>query len=388
MINGAKKIIKTLNEKGHLAYMVGGCVRDIIMNNTPYDYDITTSATPEEIMKIFPHTAPTGLKHGTVTVISDGFTYEVTTFRIDGKYLGNRRPESVTFSKSLKDDVKRRDFTINSIAYSDEEGFIDYFGGKADIENKIIRTVNNPYDRFNEDALRILRGIRFSSRFGFDIHKDTFNAMRELMHLIKNISGERIFDELTKMFEKSPYEACLLLEESSFFKTVSFEINKENITKLKDLKIKSFEAVFSILTENITGYENFLNSLKPSNKVKNTIKKIKNSLKYPLNTKEELKLLLYQEGCEDIIYDIIEVRKALGIKSPDLTLLYNEIKDNNECFLIKDLKINGTDLSEKGLKGEEIKNALDTIIRNVIEGKVSNDKNEIIKHTFKSAEQL
>ena len=382
MVNGAKKIIKELNKNGYLAYMVGGCVRDIIMNNTPYDYDITTSATPEEIMKIFPHTAPTGLKHGTVTVISEGFTYEVTTFRIDGKYLGNRRPESVTFSKSLKDDVKRRDFTINSIAYSFDEGFIDYFGGKADIENKIIRTVNNPYDRFNEDALRILRGIRFSSRFDFVIHEDTFNAMRELMHLIKNISGERIFDELTKMFEKSPYEACLLLEESLFFKTVSLEINKENIIKLKSLKKKSFEIVFSILTENITGYENFLNSLKPSNKIKSAIKKIKNALAYTINSKKDLKLLLYKEACEKFIYDIIEVRKALGFKDSDLALLYKEIKDNNECFLIKDLKINGTDLANKGLKGEEIKNALEKIIIEVIEGKVSNEKNKIIDYIF------
>ncbi len=383
MLKGANKIIKTLSQNGYLAYLVGGCVRDIIMNNTPYDYDITTNATPDEIIKLFPHTVPTGLKHGTVTVIEDAFTYEVTTFRIDGIYEDNRHPQNVTFSTNLKDDLKRRDFTINAIAYSEKEGFIDYFNGIKDIENKIIRTVNNPYERFNEDALRILRGIRFSSRFDFKIEDKTFQAMKELMHLIKNISAERIFDELQKMFQKNPYKSCLCLEESLFFKTVSFVINKENIIKLKDLKRKSFEVVFSILTENVTGYEAFLNFLKPSNKVKSTIKKIKESLKYPLDTKKDLKLLLYETGCEEFIYDIIEVRHILGFKDGDIASLYKEIKENNECYSVKNLGLNGNDLIKLGIKGEKIKKTLDYLIKEVIKDNSLNEKENLIKKANK-----
>ncbi len=379
MIKGAGEIIKILNENGYLAYLVGGCVRDIIMNNTPYDYDITTNATPEDIMRIFPHTAPTGLKHGTVTVIINDFTYEVTTFRIDGAYEDNRHPENVTFSQELKDDIKRRDFTVNSIAYSEKEGFIDYFNGIKDIENKIIRTVNNPFDRFTEDALRILRGIRFSSRFGFDIEENTFIAMKELMHLIRNISGERIFDELSKMFEKNPYKASLLLKATLFFEVSGFRINENNIAKLENIEQKNFEVVFSILTEGIDEYEDFLNSLRPSNKVKTTIKKIKGSLNYTLKTKTDLKLLLYEFSCEDIIYHIIDTRKALGFKDGNLSLLYDEIKANNECFLLKDLKLNGSDLLKLGIKGEEIKKTLDYLVRKVIEDNSLNERDRLIK---------
>ena len=196
MINGANYIIKKLNANGFVAYMVGGCVRDSIMGNYPKDYDITTNALPDEIISVFDKTFLTGKNHGTVTVVINDQTYEVTTFRIDGQYKDFRRPESVTFTNDLKEDIKRRDFTINSIAFNEQNGYIDYFDGISDIENKIIKTVLNPYDRFNEDALRILRGIRFSVRFGFTIEKETYNAMIKLSHLIKKISFERITSEL------------------------------------------------------------------------------------------------------------------------------------------------------------------------------------------------
>ncbi len=383
MIKGANKIIKILNENGYSAYLVGGCVRDIIMNNIPYDYDITTNATPDEIIKLFPHTVPTGLKHGTVTVIEDSFNYEVTTFRIDGIYEDNRHPQNVTFSTNLKDDLKRRDFTINAIAYSEEEGFIDYFNGIKDIENKIIRTVNNPYERFNEDALRILRGIRFSSRFDFEIEEKTYQAMKELMHLIKNISAERVFDELRKMFEKNPYKASLLLEDTLFFKTMDFKINKDNIIKLKNLNIKSFETAFSILTDGTDDYGFFLNYLKPSNKTKITVKKIKDALKYPLKTKTDLKLMLYELSCDDITDEIIDVRKASGFNDEDLSVLYDEVKINNECYSVKNLSLNGNDLIELGIKGEKIKKTLDYLIKEVIKDNSLNEKENLIKKAKK-----
>ena len=193
MLDGAKYIIDKLYENGYTAYMVGGCTRDKLMGITPYDYDITTDAMPDDIVRIFDKTFLTGKKHGTVTVKYGNFAYEVTTFRIDGKYLNNRKPENVEFTSSLKEDLKRRDFTVNAIAYNEYDGYIDYFNGKKDIENKVLRTVLNPYDRFNEDALRILRGVRFSVKLGFTLEVETFKAMKELSHLISNISSERIF---------------------------------------------------------------------------------------------------------------------------------------------------------------------------------------------------
>ena len=382
MINGAKKIIEKLNENGYPAYMIGGCVRDIIMNNTPYDYDITTSAKPEEIIKIFKKTIPTGLKHGTVSVISDNNIYEVTTFRIDGIYTDNRRPKEVTFSHSLYEDVKRRDFTINSIAYNDKEGFIDFFNGRSDIENKIIRTVNDPYERFKEDALRILRGIRFSSKFDFKIEEKTFNAMKDLMYLINNISKERIFDELKKMFTFSPFNSVKLLKEAGFFKTLNFEIN-DNTENLKNLEIKNFETVISLLTYNKDSYEYILNSLKCSNKTKSKVRKIIKSFDFSLDDKQTVKKMLKTLKCDDIIEEILQVRKALGFNICKAYSLYKEITDKNECYLLKDLKINGNDLLKLNIKKEKISFTLNYLLDKVIEDNSLNTKDNLIDKVIK-----
>lgn len=182
------------------AYVVGGCVRDFIMCKAHTDIDITTSAEPNEVIDVFVDykIIETGLKHGTVTVIIDAMPLEITTYRIDGNYSDNRRPNKVSFTKSIKEDLARRDFTINAIAYNPEVGFIDYFNGREDIDNKIIRAVGNPEERFNEDSLRILRGLRFSSQLGFKIEKRTADAMFSQGDLLKNISAERIASEFIK----------------------------------------------------------------------------------------------------------------------------------------------------------------------------------------------
>ena len=193
----AEKIIKMMNDAGEKAYCVGGCVRDILLGKEPHDFDICTSAHPEkteEILKEFP-VIETGIKHGTVTVLVDGEPFEITTWRIDGKYSDNRRPENVTFTPSLEEDLKRRDFTINAMAFDGEE-VIDPFGGKEDLKNGIIRAVGDPNERFEEDALRILRALRFASKLGFEIETKTAVAMREKKELLKEISAERIFSEL------------------------------------------------------------------------------------------------------------------------------------------------------------------------------------------------
>lgn len=195
----AKYIIKTISDAGYEAYVVGGCVRDSILGRTPEDWDITTSARPEQVKALFRRTIDTGIRHGTVTVMVEKQSFEVTTYRIDGKYEDNRHPSEVTFTPSLEEDLKRRDFTINAMAYSEEAGLVDLFDGLGDIERKLVRCVGNPRERFNEDALRIMRAIRFSAQLGYTIEKGTGEAIRELAPNLCNISAERIQVELVKL---------------------------------------------------------------------------------------------------------------------------------------------------------------------------------------------
>lgn len=192
-------IIKKLEEYGFEAYAVGGCVRDAILDRTPNDWDITTSALPMQVKDIFHRTIDTGLKHGTVTVMLKGVGYEVTTYRIDGKYEDSRHPESVEFTSNLIEDLKRRDFTINALAYNPKYGLVDAFDGIGDMERKVITCVGNAEERFSEDALRILRAVRFSAQLGFEIEENTKKAITNLAQSLVNISKERIYAELEKL---------------------------------------------------------------------------------------------------------------------------------------------------------------------------------------------
>ena len=187
-----KKIIRTIEENGFEAYAVGGCVRDSILGREPDDWDITTSARPEQVKSFFKKTIDTGIKHGTVTVMINHVGYEVTTYRIDGEYKDGRHPESVEFSAKLVDDLKRRDFTINAMAYNESHGFVDEFNGISDLNNKVIRCVGDSVERFSEDALRMMRAIRFSAQLGFEIEQSTYNAIVKLAPSIKQVSMERV----------------------------------------------------------------------------------------------------------------------------------------------------------------------------------------------------
>lgn len=192
-------IINLLQRDGHEAYAVGGCVRDLYLGKTPADWDITTSAAPEEVKALFAHTVDTGIEHGTVTVIQNHVGYEVTTYRIDGEYKDGRHPEHVTFTSLLSEDLRRRDFTINAMAYNEKEGLVDLFDGVGDIEKKMIRCVGKPQERFSEDALRMLRALRFSAQLGFSIAPDTYRAICDLSPAIAKVSSERIMVELNKL---------------------------------------------------------------------------------------------------------------------------------------------------------------------------------------------
>ena len=195
------KILRRLNDAGFEAYIVGGCVRDALMGRTPHDFDITTSAIPEQTCAVFSELTviPTGLKHGTVTVLCEGEPLEITTFRVDGEYSDNRRPDSVSFTRCVTEDLARRDFTMNAIAYSPETGVVDAFGGEEDIRRGIIRCVGDPDRRFGEDALRIMRALRFAVTLGFEIEPQTSESLYRNRALLNNIAAERIYSELTRM---------------------------------------------------------------------------------------------------------------------------------------------------------------------------------------------
>lgn len=222
-------ILDKLNENGYEAYIVGGCVRDYILGITPKDYDITTSARPDEIKEVFKDfkTILVGEAYGTVAVIINDITYEITTFRIDGEYLNNRKPESVVFSDNLLEDLKRRDFTINAMAMDRDKNLYDPFNGKEDLSDEILRAVGNPYDRIREDAIRILRAIRFAARFNLYLEEDLHEAISNERDLLKNISVERIFDEFKEMItSENPSNYLLLMEETGVLSVLFPELKR------------------------------------------------------------------------------------------------------------------------------------------------------------------
>ena len=215
-------IIDEIYKNGYEAFIVGGCVRDSILGLEPNDYDITTSAQPNDILNIFKDfkIINSGIKHGTVGVIIDKEIYEITTYRLDGEYENNRRPKNVSFTSNLIDDLKRRDFTINAIAYNDRIGIVDKFGGIKDIKNKNVKTVGNPDERFNEDGLRLIRAIRFSSKLNFEIEDETLNSIYKNANVVKNISKERITDEFSKIILGNNPQDIILLYKTGIFKAI------------------------------------------------------------------------------------------------------------------------------------------------------------------------
>lgn len=228
-------IINELRKNGFEAYAVGGCVRDMVLGREPEDWDITTSATPPEVKRIFRRTVDTGIQHGTVTVLLDKDHYEVTTYRLDGVYEDNRHPKEVSFTASLSEDLRRRDFTINAMAFNETEGFVDLFGGLEDIEKGVIRCVGSATERFDEDALRILRAVRFSAQLGFCIEAETMSALKEKVAYLNNISAERIRVELTKLLLSEHPGRLRLLYETGITGVILPEFDRMMMTPQKNI---------------------------------------------------------------------------------------------------------------------------------------------------------
>ncbi len=427
-----KFIIEQLENAGFEAYCVGGGVRDMVMGKSPEDWDITTSALPDETKRVFNgyKTIDTGLKHGTVTLLIDKTPFEITTFRIDGEYDDNRHPENVSFTKNLAEDLARRDFTINTLAYSLKTGLVDLYGGRADIYNGIIKTVGNPEKRFKEDGLRIMRALRFSAVLGFDIENETSKAIHQNKELLKNISAERLATELEKLV-CGKYAFRVLMEYSDvlsvFIPEIAPAVNFHQHGKKHayDVWEHICHTVDTIPCDKILRLTMFLHDLGkvPTHKLNENgestfknhaavggdmAKEILTRLKMDKKTVNRISFLVSNHDFEPPESKMI-LKKHLKTKTPEdiHTLLVikksdrgalsenyrdisketalclqwlKEIEENNECCTISQLAVNGNDLLKAGYKGTDIGETLNTLLDAVIQEKTENTKTSLLTY--------
>lgn len=368
-------IIETLQKNGYEAYAVGGCVRDMLNGDTPHDFDITTSAEPETVISLFEKTVPTGIKHGTVTVIINGVPNEVTTYRTDGEYRDHRRPDSVIFVKSLREDLARRDFTVNAMAYNKKDGLKDFFGGKEDINNRILRAVGEPERRFCEDALRILRLFRFSSVLGFDIEESTLKAALEYAPTLKNVSAERIYSELLKtVCGKNPAALKPLTDIGGLgFLGLNTAPDYGTLPLLGSTDTKLFAFLYSGGAD-VTAALDFL---RVPNKTKKAARDMLTLLDMPFpSTKTEIKEMLYLTSPLSV-ENYFNYKVAYGENCENARNMLSEIIKNAEPYKISDLKIRGEDLKKLGISGREVGDTLEALRRLIINDPTLNTKKRL-----------
>ena len=395
-------IIKKLEADGNQAYAVGGCIRDSLLNRIPEDWDITTSALPQQVKALFKRTIDTGIKHGTVTIMLGKNGYEVTTYRIDSEYEDGRHPKSVEFSTSLTEDLQRRDFTINAMAYNHGAGLVDEFNGIDDLKGNVVRCVGNPIDRFSEDALRMMRAIRFSAQLGFAIEPDTFKAIRELAPNINKVSRERIHVELNKTLLSDHPEYVMQMYETGLTKQIlpvidSIMAGKRSNTTLAMLKISEPNLVlrYAALLNDAEpdAVRETMKSLKLDNYTVTTVTRIVECSKLIIEENEYAVretiykygkdmlplILLHQETIIKAKEEITGIMMAGGKKHISvIRRLYQEILDRGDCIAVKDLDINGSDLMEYGMQGPEIGETLNELLHIVMENPKLNDKDTLI----------
>lgn len=376
-------IINRINQFGHRADIVGGPVRDFLLGGIPHDYDITTSARPEEIKEIFAdfRTVDTGIKHGTVTLVLDGESYEITTYRIDGEYKDSRHPESVEFTKNLAEDLARRDFTVNAIAYNPRDGLCDLFGGREDIKGKIIRAVGDPEKRFSEDALRILRGIRFAATLGFEIDDKTALAMRKCKDLLGNVSAERIFVEWKKLISgDNSYEVIKRYR----------DIIAEFLPELASVTLPDKEryegsapfvrmlSLFAALPEASGVYRCAMARLKTDSQTRNLgALALTDDEKYDTSSELGLKIMMSELGAEVARIRLL-LEYALGKREKDSLSAVDSIIERRLPYRISDLDINGSDVAALGFKGAAIGKALSSLLLLVMKGELENKRDALI----------
>ena len=387
-----ENIIERLKEHGFEGFAVGGCVRDSLLKKTPTDWDITTDALPEDMKKIFKKTFDTGIAHGTVTVLMDGVGYELTTYRIDGNYSDGRHPDSVSFSKNLSEDLCRRDFTVNAMAYSHNKGIVDLFGGRKDLQNGIIRAVGDAKKRFDEDALRMLRAVRFAAQLGFKIDGDTFEAIKEKAKLLSNVSKERIFVELNKSLCGDFAQNIKMVYTSGLYRYIGKEFSKldENIYDFYPRKFHNkkhmYWAAFLENIENVEAVKKILFELKSDNATKNNTYLLVKELKNPLpSSDEDIRWSLHRIGA-DLFCDYIEIlrsdkkNKDILDKIDTIEDRYSLIMKENHAYEISMLDITGKDLMDLGIsKGPKIGEVLEFLLKKVIENPLNNEKSSLLR---------
>ena len=402
-------ILSELIRNGYDAYIVGGCVRDSVMGIVPHDWDICTSAPPDIVVHIFEEyrTIPTGIKHGTVTIVFPSGQYEITTYRIDGKYEDNRHPSKILFTNSLLEDLKRRDFTINALAYNQCDGLIDYFGGIEDIRKGIVRCVGDPKKRFSEDALRMMRAVRFAATLNFNIEIKTAFYLLKYRHLLKNISIERVNAELSKYLQSSGINRTNLFLMIECLKIVlpdfSLMANKD-VAALMKLNGRKFDTpkkeinlvvrlaiLFGknkiILSDTLRGFR-FSNSIIEKTTIANDYGQYLLSVG---NSKRHYNLS----------YKIKKVICEIGYDNTQLALEYVAAYDyelylrlhnifigvKGECNLISEMSINGNDLIQLGYSGKQIGECLEYLIGLILSKRIENN-HEILLSTAKEIKRI
>lgn len=433
-----KVIIQTLEAAGYEAYAVGGCVRDSVLGRIPADWDITTSALPEQVKELFHRTIDTGIEHGTVTVMMDKEGFEVTTYRIDGEYRDHRHPEQVNFTGELKEDLRRRDFTINAMAYNDRCGMVDAFGGIEDLKHGVIRCVGVAGERFDEDALRILRAVRFAAQLGFEIEKETADAARALAGNLKDISAERIQTELVKLLVSPHPEMLRTAYELGITRVVlpEFDVMMETPQHhphhmysvgehtLKALEFTDPEKVLrlSVLFHDfgkpqtrttVDGVDHFhghasvsaqetvriMRRLKFDNATMDQVKRI---VLYhdarPQPDERQIRRLLHRAG-EDIFPGLFQVMGADILAQSEYRKIeklvnlervhqvYDEILKRKDCISLKNLQVTGKDLIAAGMEpGKKIGEILNQMLEDVLETPEHNEREYLLKTYGNSAE--
>ena len=427
----AARIMRTLEEHGFEAYVVGGCVRDSLLGRAPNDWDITTSAQPMQGKALFARTFDTGLKHGTVTIPVHGENYEVTTYRIDGEYKDSRHPEKVTFTGSLQEDLQRRDFTINAMAYNVRDGLRDYFGGLSDLRRGIIRAVGDPAQRFKEDALRIMRAVRFAAQLGYEVEENTLQAMKELAPSLVKISAERIASELEKLLVSPHPERLRTAYECGITAVIlpefdrCMETEQHNPHHMYSVGEHTIHAVMHVRPDRIlrwamllhdfgkpaclstdeNGIDHFYGHPEVSARLANTILR---RLKADNGTRQDVvRLTRYHdrgvglsrkavrkavvEIGEELFPLFLEVKEADTLAQSayqreeklehlrSLRAIYESILEDRNCLSLRDLAVHGDDLIKAGITpGREIGRILGEMLQDVLEDPSHNDREYLL----------
>lgn len=371
-------LIDFLEKNDFEGYLVGGCVRDMLLNKQPHDFDVATNATPEQTMSIFKKTVPTGIKHGTVTVIINEIPIEVTTYRTESEYTDHRRPQSISFVTSLEADLARRDFTVNAMAYNPKTGLVDCFDGRNDLNMGILRAVGNPEKRFCEDALRILRLFRFSSQLGFRCEEKTLSAAIKYADTLKHLSGERIFTELFKCTAgKNPAALSPLIKNRGLeFLGIAKEPDYSAIKALPKNELRLF-ALLRLSGADITAA---LERLRASNKIKEYCSVLEElTSRHVTSESTEIKRLLCKFSEAELSDALIYKKTVFGCDTAKAAEILKKIITNNEPYLISHLKITGNDLKALGFSGRETGKALSALQAAVIAEPQINQKQKLIE---------